>query len=270
TEFFKKFKTGRLCKFYYEQTSQAKIFAFLNIEGHPGCVGFLSVLLPWAIPSMLIKRDPDTGEHLRDEEGRCIKAAPGPKKPILIQALPLLNEIVRFLSKTIYRRTVILQTFSEKCVALTHCRTLLHILGVKSQYYSLRWRGENVSTTEVEGQVARIAGDKDTAVYGVQVEGQVARIAGVKDTAVYGVEGQVARIAGDKDTAVYGVQILLSNLIHNSISGTYKLRKSDLQKEGYDINLIKDPLFFLDAKQDKYVPLTSELYDTISEGKAGL
>jgi len=34
---------------------------------------------------------------------------------------------------------------------------------------TFRWRGENVSTTEVEAVVSNVAGLKDCAVYGVEV-----------------------------------------------------------------------------------------------------
>lgn len=34
---------------------------------------------------------------------------------------------------------------------------------------SFRWRGENVSTAEVEGVISTIVGLKDTIVYGVKV-----------------------------------------------------------------------------------------------------
>lgn len=34
---------------------------------------------------------------------------------------------------------------------------------------TFRWRGENVSSTEVEGLVSKLAGHKDAVVYGVEV-----------------------------------------------------------------------------------------------------
>lgn len=38
---------------------------------------------------------------------------------------------------------------------------------------TFRWRGENVSTTEVEGVLSNLLGHADTAVYGVSVPGTV-------------------------------------------------------------------------------------------------
>lgn len=37
---------------------------------------------------------------------------------------------------------------------------------------TFRWKGENVSTTEVEGTLSSLLGQKDVAVYGVTVPGQ--------------------------------------------------------------------------------------------------
>lgn len=34
---------------------------------------------------------------------------------------------------------------------------------------TFRWKGENVSTSEVEAQVSNVAGYRDTVVYGVEV-----------------------------------------------------------------------------------------------------
>lgn len=36
---------------------------------------------------------------------------------------------------------------------------------------TFRWRGENVSTTEVEGVLSKLLGHTDVAVYGVSVPG---------------------------------------------------------------------------------------------------
>lgn len=36
---------------------------------------------------------------------------------------------------------------------------------------TFRWRGENVSTAEVEGVISNITGLKDAVVYGVEIPG---------------------------------------------------------------------------------------------------
>jgi hypothetical protein len=49
------------------------------------------------------------------------------------------------------------------------------------------------------------------------------------------------------------------------ITGTFKHRKVDYQREGYDPSKVSDPLFFLDG--DQYVPLDRELYRKLLEGR---
>lgn len=51
--------------------------------------------------------------------------------------------------------------------------------------------------------------------------------------------------------------------------GTYKLKKRDLQLEGYDPSTIKDKLYYMD-KSGYYIPLTQDIYSDILSGKARL
>lgn len=59
-------------------------------------------------------------------------------------------------------------------------------------------------------------------------------------------------------------------IVNILFSGTFKLKKLALQKEGFDRNVIKDNLYFLDGKQNQYIELTPELFTLINSGKAGL
>jgi hypothetical protein len=53
-----------------------------------------------------------------------------------------------------------------------------------------------------------------------------------------------------------------------SSSGTFKLKKQDLQVEGFNPCRIKDQLYFLLGGQ--YVPLTEKLYEDIINGSLRL
>mgnify|MGYP006952291446 CR=1 FL=1 len=48
------------------------------------------------------------------------------------------------------------------------------------------------------------------------------------------------------------------------MTGTFKLKKMDLQKEGFDPRKIKNKLYYLN--DGKYQELTSEVYDSILKG----
>ena len=49
--------------------------------------------------------------------------------------------------------------------------------------------------------------------------------------------------------------------------GTYKLKKRDLQLQGFDPDKIEDPIYFLDMKKCQYQELDSELFTKINSGK---
>lgn len=51
--------------------------------------------------------------------------------------------------------------------------------------------------------------------------------------------------------------------------GTYKLKKLDLQKDGFDVGMIKDQLFYL-SNSGVYEELTLEAYKDILSGKIRL
>jgi len=47
------------------------------------------------------------------------------------------------------------------------------------------------------------------------------------------------------------------------VTGTFKQRKVDLVKEGFDPAAVKDDIFFNDTQQGAYVPLDAALYEKI-------
>ena len=53
---------------------------------------------------------------------------------------------------------------------------------------------------------------------------------------------------------------------HLDITGTFKLKKFNLQKEGFDPSLISDILYFLHPKTGTYEALTDELFNSIVTG----
>lgn len=132
---------------------------------------------------------------------------------------------------------------------------------------TFRWKGENVSTSEVEAQVSNVAGYRDTVVYGVEIPHTEGR-AGM--AAILDIENNV-----NLDDLAEGLKAVLPayarpqfiRLLRKvDMTGTFKLKKLDLQKEGYDPNKINDQLFYLSAN-GKYLKLDSEAYENIYNGK---
>ena len=53
-------------------------------------------------------------------------------------------------------------------------------------------------------------------------------------------------------------------------TGTFKYRKVDLKRDGFDPASIEEPLYWLASKDDGYAPLTREAYAQICGGQAKL
>ena len=54
------------------------------------------------------------------------------------------------------------------------------------------------------------------------------------------------------------------------VTGTFKLRKVDLQREGFDPRVVKDPLYLRDDIRRSYVPLTPERHEALLAGELRL
>ena len=68
----------------------------------------------------------------------------------------------------------------------------------------------------------------------------------------------------------YALPIFIRMLKDIDKTGTFKLKKLNLQKEGYNPSTIQDKIFFLDSKNKKYIPLNQQLYEDIINSRMGL
>ena len=67
-------------------------------------------------------------------------------------------------------------------------------------------------------------------------------------------------------TDIWNANNALARSIKNEIeiTGTFKHRKVELVKEGYDPKNISEPLYFCDHQSKKYIPLDNDLFGSIN------
>ena len=103
-------------------------------------------------------------------------------------------------------------------------------------------------------------------VYGVHVPGAD----GKAGMAAIVLEGELdpAALAAHVSAQLpaYARPLFVRLLPEMEITGTFKHRKVELQKEGFDPSATGDPLFFFDDAANTYVPLTNDLYERICGG----
>jgi fatty-acyl-CoA synthase len=135
---------------------------------------------------------------------------------------------------------------------------------------TFRWKGENVSTGEVGEVLAAAPGIREANVYGVAVPGMEGR-AGMATMVVDGdfdITALPARLKARLAPYAWPIFLRLSPQI--AVTATFKQRKVDLVREGFDPSLLSDPIFFLDPARGAYERLTPARYADIAEGRVKL
>lgn len=118
------------------------------------------------------------------------------------------------------------------------------------------WKGENVFIIEVEGIFSCLLDMVDVVVYGVEVlgiEGWVGMVVVVSFIGNCDLECFVQDL--EKELFLYVCFIFLCILFELYKIGIYKLQKIELWKEGFDLVIVKDLLFYLDVWKGCYVLL---------------
>ncbi len=135
---------------------------------------------------------------------------------------------------------------------------------------TFRWKSENVSTNEV----AEVFGTHEKVVqanvYGVEVADYSGKAGMVALVAEEGLDLNALHAHVHKELPHYARPLFLrlsKETQDENTTGTFKLKKTDLVKQGWDPELIADPVFFDDPDQDGYVPLTAEMRAQILSGE---
>lgn len=133
---------------------------------------------------------------------------------------------------------------------------------------TFRWKSENVSTTEVADVLGDYPGLDAITIYGVKVPGHDGR-AGMAAVVMHPDASFDAH--GFWQLAMsrlprYAAPLFVRVSAKADMTGNYKLRKVDLQREGFSPELVRDPLFVRDDAAQTYVPLTDEALAKVLRG----
>ena len=69
---------------------------------------------------------------------------------------------------------------------------------------------------------------------------------------------------------VYAVPIFVRLISAHETTATFKIRKVDLKQQGFDPQVVGDPLFVLLDRKKGYEPLTQAIHDEILHGRVKL
>ncbi len=137
---------------------------------------------------------------------------------------------------------------------------------------TFRWKGENVSTTEVALAVAECQALDEVNIVGVEVPGQDGRACLAAVTLKPGAtfDGQALLQAARAHLPAYAVPAFVRLLPQQETTGTFKHMKAKYRSEGIDPGKVADPMYWLDPGARAYVPYDKKAYQRVVSGEAKL
>jgi fatty-acyl-CoA synthase len=275
-QFRDRFNIPQIIEFYAATEGNVSLF---NFEGKEGAIGRLPWWIAARFPTRIVRFDVERQEPVRDERGFCIEC--GPDEP---------GEVIGKIMRDASRPG---QRFEGYANATETDRKILHdvfkkgdswfrtgdlMRKDKSGYFyfidrigdTFRWKGENVSTTEVEGAVDDFDGILEANVYGVAVPGRDGRAGMAAVVAKENLNLTTLREHLTQRLPEYARPVFLRIRDDNDVTTTFKQKKVDLVKEGFDPARTGDPIYFNDPQRKAFVRLDAALYDDIASGRIRL
>jgi len=240
----------------------------INVDEVPGMVG--RKILPTV---EIIKIDQDTGEFYKSEDGFYIKCKSGEVGMLIVKILNY-SEFTLYKNHEKTKKKVLRNVF-EKDDAYLKSGDLLqlhddHWVSFADRFGdTFRWKGENVSTLEVESVLNNFPSVDLCNVYGVSIpntDGKAGMAALKLDTKLDFDHDQFSRFVVE-NLPPYSIPVFLRMIEELEFTGTHKLRKVNFRKQGYNIEIMKEPLFYWDNSAKKYKVFDKVEYQNLLKNK---
>ena len=272
-EFARRFGIPQVLEFYAATESNVSLY---NCDGKPGAIGHIPGFLAHRFPVALIQVDLDTGEPLRDAAGFCRPSA--------------IDEVGEALGKIVDDGSTPGSRFEGYTDAEASARRILHDVFVPGDAWyrtgdlmrrdahgyfsfvdrlgdSFRWKGENVSSTEVAQAITACPGVAEAVVYGVRVPGTDGRAGMVAIVATEQFDLTAFRRHLVERLPAYARPLFLRLRDRFESTATFRPRTRELVGDGYDPARIGDPLYVDDPASQSFVKLDPVAFEAIQAGQ---
>ncbi len=274
TKFHERFRVPRILEYYAATEGNVALF---NLDSTPGAVGRLPDWIKHRFPVAIVRYDIETEQPVRDAHGFCISCAPGEPGQIIGEIVndpkQPANRFEGYSDKEASERKILRNVF-RKGDAWFATGDLM-VRDARGYYYFLdragdtfRWKGENVSTTQVSEIITAFPDIKEANVYGVSIPDTDGR-AGMAAIVVHDIESfdlETFRLHLRENLPAFARPLFLRFQKQLEITSTFKPRKVDLVAEGFDPSRSTDIIFFDDPASGTFVPMDPALYERITQG----
>lgn len=239
---------------------------FSNIFNFDNTVGFSPT--PYAI----VKFDKEKNEPIKDSKGRFIKVKTG-ETGLLIGKITKRAPFDGYTDPE-KNKSVVFENVFKKGDSYFNTGDLVRDIGYRHAQFvdrlgdTFRWKGENVSTTEVENLVAEHPKISEAVVYGVEIPNTNGR-AGM--CAITPHEGQSLNEADyaellsffQQNMPAYAVPVFLRIQQQMETTGTFKYQKNTLKTQAFDPSKTDETILVWLPGEKQYCVVTSDIHSNI-------
>ncbi len=273
TRFSERFGVHRILEFYGSTEGNVSL---ANFDGHPGAIGRIPRYLRHRFNIEIVKFDVESEQPVRGADGHCVRADFGEPGEAIGEIRP---DDARFQFDGYAKggeqtqKKILHDVFKPGDMWFRSGDLLSqdrhgYFYFVDRIGDTFRWKSENVATSEVAEAISLSPGVEQANVYGVTVPGYDGR-AGMAALVVgeaFDLDALHAHAATELPAYARPVfvRILTDDASHTT--GTFKQRKVDLVREGFDPEAVTDPLYVDDPRTGGYTRLTPALFAEIAAG----
>ena len=272
TDFQTRFAIPEILEFYGSTEGNVSLF---NFDGKPGAIGRVPAYLKKQINIRLVRFDVEDEAPVRGLNGLCQSTSIGEiGEAIGLIASDIRHDFTGYADKAASEKKILTDVFAKgdrwfRTGDLMRQDSEGYFYFVDRIGDTFRWKGENVSTSEVEQRLAEAPGVKEVIAYGVPVAGQE------------GKAGMVALVLDGKFNAkafsdyvaealpTYAQPVFVRMLKSAETTGTFKYRKVDLVADGFDPAKV-DGAVYVRGGKNGYMKVTPAGREAIENGTVRL
>ena len=239
---------------------------FSNIFNFDNTVGFSPT--PYAI----VEFDKEKNELVRDKKGHCKKVKTG-EVGLLVGKITSRSPFDGYTDPE-KNKSVILKDVFNKGDSYFNTGDLVRDIGFRHAQFvdrlgdTFRWKGENVSTTEVENMVCEYHKIAEAVVYGVEIPNTNGRAGMAAITLVDGEELNEADLSAmvnvfKKCLPSYAIPVFLRVQAKVETTGTFKYQKNKLKEDAFNPAKTSERLLVLLPGATAYCDVNAEIFNNI-------
>ena len=272
--FVSRFNIPHVIEFYGATEGNVSL---INVDGQVGSVGRVPEYLKWKFNCDIIRYDVETNVNVRSSDGFCIGVDPHEVGELIGE---IRSDDPRFRfdgyeTKEATQKKILRDVF-KKGDAWFRTGDLMKRDELGNYFFmdrvgdTFRWKAENVATGEVAAVLSKFPGITQANVYGVQVPGYDGRagMAALVAETEPDLEALMAHV--EKELPHYARPVFLRLSNESETTSTFKFKKTNLVKAGFNPANIAEPVFIAHEKRGRYVALDESVYERVIEGEIRL